>query len=225
MWADDLDVGKILIAALTNFIIPLIEGNTMAPGERIDIPPTNISKSQYFSVGIGPDTSYTLSHPITEDQQRSVDSTVLPGARLTIEGQGLLIALAQFAASIMDSSNSDQVERQSPENLDQFRGVASRCASPVASDSDEFDYSDVLGLECSTHVPQLEERDEYMWEISEHYLIDAGGSCLMCIAYCIWLISNDRCSCGQKKTATVQESHGRSTRHGFQQNAHSNAHV
>lgn len=57
VWADDLDVGKILIAALTNFIIPLIEGNTMAPGERIDIPPTNISKSQYFSVGIGPDTS------------------------------------------------------------------------------------------------------------------------------------------------------------------------
>ncbi|KJA13868.1 hypothetical protein HYPSUDRAFT_49568 [Hypholoma sublateritium FD-334 SS-4] len=103
--ADDPGVGRTLITALANFVVPLIQGYTIAPG-----------------IGIGP--SYTLATSIAEDPSASADGAVRTGSGLTIEGQDLLVALERFAASLVHSQNGQRTENASPGNLNQLGSPA-----------------------------------------------------------------------------------------------------
>ena len=76
---------------------------------------------------IGTERSYIPGSAIAEDPTSSTDGTVRSEFEITTEGQDLLDALKRFAASLVHSPNSKQMERQLLGNSDKIAGVSSRC--------------------------------------------------------------------------------------------------
>lgn len=117
---------------------------------------------------------------------RSADAAIRPGAGLTIEGQDLLMALKRFAGSLVHSPNGQQMDQQSPGNLDQTQGVSSRRGSPAMgsyssdvvksniAEAINQDDLDIVGFDISGEVQLIEGWDAHTWESSGLGLIVTG---------------------------------------------------
>ena len=88
-------------------------------------PVFSIFKGQYNAVGISPNVSSAPSQPTAEGRTRSakLKTAVRPEEGLTIEGKNLLVSLEQFAASLVQSSNTQQPEK-SHGNIVHLQGVS-----------------------------------------------------------------------------------------------------
>ncbi|KJA19845.1 hypothetical protein HYPSUDRAFT_851841 [Hypholoma sublateritium FD-334 SS-4] len=96
---DNPDMGQTLIRALTNFIVPLVQGNMPAPV-------------------IGADAAHTNCNPIAEDPPYSVASTARSDSALTMEEQHFLSALKRFAESLVYSQKAQKDEQNLTGNSD-----------------------------------------------------------------------------------------------------------
>ncbi len=97
-------------------MIPLIQGDTMVPGEYLNFVPLpvveTVSDAHYICRGVDINSTCTAAGPIEEHAPRSAENVARPGAGLTTEGQELLLALKRFAISLVRSRDSQHEEAE-----------------------------------------------------------------------------------------------------------------